>query len=101
MHRGFQLAHLRERDYLCDISVDGRVILKNKYGRGRKLWTSDSGYGQVVGILSASSPLFCFNNKDFLCIKHTVEHNCISPSSTVGTQLHVSVLYVGHLQVVI
>ena len=21
--------HLRERDYLCDISVDGKIILKN------------------------------------------------------------------------
>jgi len=39
--------------------------------------------------------------KEFLCITHAVEHNYISPSSTVGIQLHVSVLYVGHLQVVI
>ena len=39
--------------------------------------------------------------KAFLCITHTVEHNYISPSSTVGIQLHVSALYVGHLQVVI
>jgi len=36
-----------------------------------------------------------------LCITHTVEHNYISPCSTVGIQLHVSALYVGHLQVVI
>ena len=41
------------------------------------------------------------NNKEFLRITHTVEHNYISPSSTVGIQLHVSALYVGHLQVVI
>ena len=35
------------------------------------------------------------------CILHnTVEHNCISSSSTLGLQLHVSALYVGHLQVV-
>ena len=34
-----------------------------------------------------------------MCITHTVEHNCISPSSTVGIQLHVSAIYVGHLQV--
>ena len=39
--------------------------------------------------------------KNFLFITHTVEHNYISPSSTVGIQLHVSALYVGHLQVVI
>jgi len=39
--------------------------------------------------------------KSFLCITHTVEHNYISPCSTVGTQLHVSALYVGHHQVVI
>jgi len=29
----------------------------------------------------------------------TIEHNYISLSSTVGIQLHVSALYVGHLQV--
>ena len=40
-------------------------------------------------------------NKEFLYIAHTVEHNYISPSSTVGIQLHVSAVYVGHLQVVI
>jgi len=26
----------------------------------------------------------CYNNKQFLCIAHTVEHIYISPSSTVG-----------------
>ena len=40
-------------------------------------------------------------NKEFFCITHTVEHNSILSSSTVGIQLHVSALYVGHLQVVI
>ena len=35
------------------------------------------------------------------CFAHTVEHNYISPNSTVGIQLHVSALYVDHLQVVI
>ena len=40
------------------------------------------------------------NMQRILCITRTVEHNYISPSSTVGIQLHVSVLYVGHLQVV-
>ena len=39
--------------------------------------------------------------KNFLCITHTFEHNYISPGSTVGIQLHVSALYVGHLQDVI
>ena len=37
------------------------------------------------------------NNKEFLCITHTVEHNYISSSSTLGLQLHVSALYVGRL----
>jgi len=37
---------------------------------------------------------------DLLCTTRTVEHNYILPSSTVGIQLHVSALYVGHLQVV-
>ena len=41
------------------------------------------------------------HNKTILCITHTVEHNYISHSSTVGIQLHVSALYVGHLLVVI
>ena len=39
--------------------------------------------------------------KKNLCITRTVEHNYISPSSTVGIQLHVSAQYLGHLQVVI
>ena len=45
----------------------------------------------------------CFGSitKNFLCITHTVEHNYISPISTVGIQLHVSALYVVHRQVVI
>ena len=35
------------------------------------------------------------------CVLHnTVEHNYISSSSTLGLQLHVSALYMGHLQVV-
>jgi len=34
-----------------------------------------------------------------LCITCTVEHNYILPSSIVGIQLHVSAVYVGHLQV--
>jgi len=38
--------------------------------------------------------------KNFLCISHTVEHNYISSSSTVGLQLNISALYVGHFQVV-
>ena len=39
--------------------------------------------------------------KNFSCITLTVEHNYISCSSTLGIQLHVSALYVGHLQVVL
>jgi len=38
--------------------------------------------------------------KNFCVLHNTAEHNYISPSSTVGIQLHVSALYVGHLQVV-
>jgi len=43
----------------------------------------------------------CINNKELLCITHTVKHNYISPGSAVGMQLHVLALYVAHLQVVI
>ena len=39
--------------------------------------------------------------KNFRVLHNTVEHNYISPSSTVGIQLNVSAVYVGHLQVVI
>jgi hypothetical protein len=41
----------------------------------------------------------CVGSITILCITRTVEHNYISPSSTVCIQLHVSALYVGHLQV--
>ena len=34
-----------------------------------------------------------------LCITRTVKHNYILPISTVRIQLHVSVLYVDHIQV--
>ena len=47
-----------------------------------------------------ASETLCFIIKNFLCITLTVEHNYISSSSTVGIQLHVSALYMGHLQVV-
>ena len=38
-----------------------------------------------------------FDNKEFLCSTHTVEHNCISPSSTVGIQLHFSPVLLGEI----
>ena len=38
--------------------------------------------------------------KNFCVLHNTVEHNYISSSSTLGLQLHVSALCVGHLQVV-
>ena len=42
-----------------------------------------------------------YNIQRIVCITRTVKHNYISTSSTAGIQLHVSALYVGHLQVVI
>ena len=39
------------------------------------------------------------DNKEFLCIARTAKHNYILPINTVIIQLHVSVLYVDHLQV--
>jgi len=47
--------------------------------------------------------LFASQNGEFF-LPHpvlTVERKYIPPSSTVGIQLHVSALYVGHLQVVL
>ena len=38
--------------------------------------------------------------KNFCVLHNEVEHNYISSSITLGLQLHVSALYVGHLQVV-
>ena len=55
----------------------------------------------MSSVLTGRNQRFGHNNKEFLCITHTVEHNCISPSSTAGIQLHVSALYVGHLQAVV
>ena len=57
------------------------------------VWTSD---GKPW---DASSPLYWFSNKEFMCITRTVKHNYILLSSTVRIQLHISVLYVDHLQV--
>jgi len=45
--------------------------------------------------------IFMLYNKQFLCVTRTVEHKYISPSTTVCIQVHVSALYVDHLQVVI
>jgi len=41
-----------------------------------------------------------FIARSFCVLHNEVEHNYISPSITLGLQLHVSALYVGHLQVV-
>ena len=38
--------------------------------------------------------------KNFCVLHNEVEHNYISSSITLGLQLHVSALYLGHLQVV-
>jgi hypothetical protein len=38
--------------------------------------------------------------KNFCVLYNEVEHNYISSSITLGLQLHVSALYVGHLHVV-
>ena len=56
----------------------------------------------IVSRLNSSyNGKFFKRNKEILCITRTVEHNYISPSSTVGIQLRVSAVYVGRLQVVI
>jgi len=71
--------------------------------------------GQVVPLVLQFAPSLSFKKlhiffcrprcvgsiiNNFCVLHNTVEHNCISSSSTLGLQLHVSVLYVGHLQVV-
>jgi len=67
----------------------------------RKGWIIHGGGGYFYVHLPV--PLAGFHRSsdyDLLCTTRTVEHNYILPSSTVGIQLHVSALYVGHLQVV-
>jgi len=59
----------------------------------------EEGAGPLPPVRSVILPFFF--TKEFVCITRTVEHNYISPSSTVGIQLHVSIPYVGHLQFVI
>jgi len=55
----------------------------------------------ILAIGRAVKSYVHLSNKEFVCITHTIEHNYISPSNAVGIQLHVSALYVDHLQVVI
>ena len=50
-------------------------------------------------VLSCVIPVVLVQKQRILCITRTVEHNYNSPIITVRIQLHVSVLYVGHLQV--
>jgi len=44
-------------------------------------------------------PVVLVQKQRILCVTRTVKHNYILPISTVTIQLHVSVLYVDHLQV--
>jgi len=55
----------------------------------------------LVGVPTRKCGYVYSLTNNFCVLHNTVEHNYISPSSTVGIQLHVSALYVGHLQVVI
>ena len=52
-------------------------------------------------VLRSVIPVVLVHYQRILSITGTVKHNNISLSSTVRIQLHVSALYVGHLQVVI
>ena len=84
--------------------VDIRKILEHNSAFRCKVLGCPKGLQRRVPMDSPfpqQGPVFSEDNKEFLCITHTVEHNYISPGSTVGIQLHVSALYVGHLQVVI
>jgi len=50
-------------------------------------------------IFICNTDIHCTFQQRILCITRTVKHNYILPISTVRIQLHVSVLYVDHLQV--
>ena len=55
---------------------------------------------QESTVMQLVKTLSCAITKNSCVLHNTVEHNYISSSSTLGLQLHVSALYVGHLQVV-
>jgi len=79
-------------------------MLPEKKKRKREMWSKKWYLKRNIScnaFFRCVIPMCWFNNKEFLWVTHTVEHNYISPSSTVGMQLHVSALYVDHLQVVI
>ena len=63
--------------------------------------TMSSPWPGLSGVRFLATADLSLQYKECLCITHTVERNYISPSGTVGKQLHVTALYVGHLQVVI
>ena len=60
-----------------------------------------NGFMFSIFFLRCMIPVVLVQYQRIFCVLHnTVEHNYISSSSTLGLQLHVSALYVGHLQVV-
>jgi len=102
-------ATLKERDRLEDLVVDGTIPLK-------LACRMDIIFVQYLFdiILKTRCQFNLLNTrekfpsgtlmpatKNFCVLHNEVEHNYISSSITLGLQLHVSALYVGHLQVVI
>ena len=56
-------------------------------------------YSEPPSPLRCVIPVVLVQQQRILCITRTVKRNYILPTSTVRIQLHVSVLYVDHLQV--
>ena len=56
-------------------------------------------YESIYAVLRCVIPVVLVQQQRILCITRTVKHNYILLSSAVRIQLHVSALYVDHLQV--
>jgi len=96
----FELPYFSSQNFQLDLlyTCKGNSNEQSPSGETNISLTSE----EFPDILWIHKIYYCYEKcQPLLCITHTVEHNYISPSSTVGIQLHVSALYVGHLQVVI
>ena len=84
--RKLEVCISKELDFLKELDTAQYTLLRAALST-KHMWLNNAALEQFWG---TSSPLCWFNKKEFLCITLTVEHNYISPSITVGIQLHVS-----------
>ena len=88
-HLLFQLRGILWHGDICKLQFICRILWRHNVNHHKLLFLNE----QVWRAIRLDSI-----TKNF-CITRTVKHNYILPISTVRIQLHVSALYVGHLQV--